>query len=136
MSLIIGKEAVCYRVETVEGVGMFFHMGNLVYSDDRETRMVHKLFESHRDFNNPKNDGLSLSIDGVDYFCAYKSKADMSNWLGLDMAVYLTEEHGLRIFEMTIADYQEGFYQYMYDLNKVTNKVDITKEYIKQLSCL
>lgn len=110
------------RVEAPDGVGMFTNNNYWVDCN-------HSILVRHQSFNTPYEDGLSMSMDDLEWFCAYKSIDQLKDCV-YDFELKQLVEAGYRIYDIETTKFQEGEHQFIYAKEGITKKVDITNQFI------
>lgn len=82
----------------------------------------------HRDFNIPREDGLDLTQDNKEWFCAYKCLDDLDNWV-TEEEVQRLINYGFRVYLITVSEFQEGDHQVIFTKEGILEKQDITDSY-------
>lgn len=119
------RQRYIYRVEHQDGKGIF---RCCVWKDVQNNT---RIMQRHGSFNTPSLDGLDLSKDEKIWFCAYKTKKDLLKWLTITDLTYVVKNLGLRVYRITVKEYQIGEYQVIYPKESILKKEDITNLIIK-----
>jgi hypothetical protein len=76
-------------------------------------------------------DGLNLRKNNKVWFCAYKAKKDLLFWVNLEDLKYVVNTLNMKIFKITVKEYQIGKDQAIYLKESILKKEDITNKIIK-----
>lgn len=83
--------------------------------------------DRHQDFNLPEEDGITF-IEGK-HFCAYKSVAQMGQWIEPEeLKIFL--EAGFKVFFIEVIECLEGEHQICYEKRHIIKKIDITNLFL------
>lgn len=94
-----------------------------------------EISDRHRSFPNMINDFIELFIvEGnlSEYFCAYLSIDQLQEWVTPDELRVVIKE-GFVILLLEVTHYHESKYQVIYTKESITQTMDITSLFIKQL---
>ncbi len=123
-----------YRIEGEHGIGMFREL----YDDNDKcitpyvpSLIIQELGYRHGNFNNPCDDGLSLSLDDKEWFCAYKTFEKMCEMV----KTYEFEKmhkFGFNVYEIQVTEFQEGDDQFLFTKESIVNKKCINDKFLNQ----
>lgn len=100
--------------------------------DIEHNSIVTSYFKRHGDFPTPYSEGLNMSKDIKEWFCAYKTIQLMQEWLMNDEIQYLISQD-VKIYLLEVSEYQQGEYQTIFTKESIVSKEDITTLFIKPL---
>lgn len=115
------------RIER-DGIGVFKHGDDDLYQHPIAKRTYRR--HNGGGFPVPELEGLNLSKDCKEWFCAYISIEDFQAWILPEEVVYF-KSVGFKVFLLEVGEYQIGKKQVIFTKESIISKEDITTLFIK-----
>ncbi len=115
---------IVIRVESKNGIGMFRQ------DSSYERAPISVIMRHAESFNTPSEDGLSLNLFSKNWFCAYKSLEQISNWILTKEEFHYLIGRGFRIYALTVEEFQVGKHQVVFTKESIVKKLDITELFL------
>lgn len=98
----------------------------MYYGADSEDIVLKELFDRHNNgFPNPRKDGLEISKDSKEWFCAFKSMDQMRKWIKHEEFITI-KKLGFKILAHEVTEFQEGEHQIIFTKESIVEKMDVT----------
>ena len=119
------------RIEHSNGWGLFNFTDHPSYSETEgyiyDMEETKEMAFRHNKFHTPENDGLSRHASKQDWFCSYKSIEQMQDWILKEELNFLVKNFDLKVYLITVTQWQEGRDQVLYTKESIISKKDITE---------
>jgi len=116
-----------------DGYGMFISKdGRRVEVGRNQNEILPDLYERHKNFNSPHNDGLEMyfPLDRKgNWFCSFKSIEQLQEWVKPD-ELRILFENGFHILILDVSEWVDGEHQIIYTKESIVSQKDISDLFI------
>ena len=74
---------------------------------------LYRMYDRHGSLPVPSLDGIYMSKDMKEWFCAYKTLEQLKEWVTIE-EIEILIDYGFNIHMLEVEEYQVGYYQIVY----------------------
>lgn len=90
-----------------------------------ESGELDALRQRHYNFPMPHRDGISMSLCGAEWFCAFKSVDQVKQWVTTEEITFL-KSLGFVVYMLDVTEYQLGGSQVAFTKESIVSKKDVS----------